>query len=72
MACQWGKEGPFTRFSHSCTVFPSGRVLVDVNEEEEVLAHDLSMDDVESWRVIGTYLADRGDHVDLHRSLLNL
>lgn len=45
---------------------------MDVNEEEEVLAHDLSMDDVESWRVIGTYLADRGDHVDLHRSLLNL
>lgn len=72
MACQWGTEGQFTKFGHSCIVSPSGRVLAGMEDGEGVLVHDLSMDDIESWRAIGTYLADREDHVDLYRSLLNL
>ncbi len=72
MACQWGAEGEFTKFGYSCIVSPSGRVLAGIEEGEGVIAHDLSMDDVASWRQIATYLADRKDHLDLYRSLLDL
>ena len=27
MACQWGEDGAYTKFGHSCIVSPSGRVL---------------------------------------------
>ena len=30
MACQWGTEGKFTKFGHSCIVSPSGRILAGV------------------------------------------
>jgi 5-aminopentanamidase len=72
MACQWGTEGEFTKFGHSCIVSPSGRILAGIEGGEGVLVHDLSMDDVGSWRKVGTYLADRQDHLELYRSMLDL
>lgn len=72
MACQWGIEGEFTKFGHSCIVSPSGRVLAGMEEGEGVVVQDLSMDNVDSWRRIGTYLEDRKDHLELYRALLDL
>jgi predicted amidohydrolase len=72
MACQWGTEGEFTKFGHSCIVSPSGRILAGIEGGEGVVVHDLSMASVESWRRIATYLKDRKDHLELYRSLLDL
>ena len=72
MACQWGTEGEFAKFGYSCIVSPSGRILAGVEEGEGVAVHDLSMDGIDQWRGIATYLEDRKDHLDLYRSLLDL
>jgi predicted amidohydrolase len=71
MACQWGTEGPFSKFGHSCIVSPSGRVLGGIEEGEGVVVQTLSMDRIEEWRGIATYLEDRKDHLDLYRSQLD-
>jgi hypothetical protein len=34
--------------------------------------HELGMEKVADWRKIGTYLADRQDHIDLYRGMLDL
>lgn len=70
MACQWGQEGAFTKFGYSCIVSPSGRILAGLEEGEGVVVHELSMDRVEEWRKIATYLKDRKAHVNLYRRLL--
>ena len=72
MACQWGTEGDFSKFGHSCIVSPSGRVLAGVEEGEGVAVHDLTMEGVEQWRSIATYLSDRKTHLDLYRKMLDL
>jgi predicted amidohydrolase len=72
MACQWGTEGDFSKFGHSCIVSPSGRVLAGVEEGEGVAVHELSMEGVEQWRAIASYLQDRKTHLDLYRKLLDL
>ncbi|MGA2640010.1 MAG: carbon-nitrogen hydrolase family protein [Spirochaetia bacterium] len=72
MACQWGTEGPFAKFGHSCIVSPSGRVLAGVEEGEGVAVHELSMQGVEEWRAIASYLKDRKTHLDLYRKLMDL
>ena len=72
MACQWGREGEFAKFGYSCIVSPSGRILAGVEEGEGVVVQDLSIDGVEQWRSIATYLEDRKDHIELYRGLLDL
>jgi len=72
MACQWGTEGEFSKFGYSCIVGPSGRILAGVEEGEGVAVHDLSIDGVEKWRSIASYLEDRKDHIELYRRLLDL
>ncbi len=72
MACQWGTEGEFSKFGHSCIVSPSGRVLAGVEEGEGVAVHELSMEGVEQWRSIATYLEDRKTHLDMYRKMLDL
>ncbi|MBC7092661.1 carbon-nitrogen hydrolase family protein [Candidatus Bipolaricaulota bacterium] len=72
MACQWGQEGEYVKFGHSCIVSPSGRILAGVEEGEGVAVHELSLDGIEEWRRIATYLADRADHLALYRKLLDL
>lgn len=71
MACQWGQEGVFTKFGHSCIVSPSGRVLAGLEEGEGVVVHELSMDRVGEWRKIATYLEDRKAHLRLYNTLLS-
>jgi len=70
MACQWGQEGEYTKFGYSCIVSPSGRVLAGVEEGEGIAVHDLTLEGVEEWRKIATYLEDRLDHINLYRELL--
>jgi predicted amidohydrolase len=72
MACQWGVEGDFTKFGYSCIVSPSGRILAGIEEGEGVAVHELSMEGVQEWRSIATYLEDRKDHLELYRRLLDL
>ena len=72
MACQWGTEGKFAKFGYSCIVSPSGRILAGVEEGEGVAVRDLGMEGIGEWRSIATYLADRKDHLDLYRDLLDL
>jgi len=72
MACQWGTEGNFAKFGHSCIVSPSGRVLAGIEAGEGVVVHDLSMQGVEEWRAIASYLQDRKTHLDLYRKLLDI
>ncbi|MGA2479856.1 MAG: carbon-nitrogen hydrolase family protein [Spirochaetia bacterium] len=72
MACQWGTEGNFSKFGHSCIVSPSGRVLSGLNEGEGVAVHELSMKDVGEWRKIASYLEDRKTHLDMYRKMLDL
>jgi len=72
MACQWGREGEFTKFGHSCIVSPSGRILAGIEEGEGVVVRDLTIEGVEGWRQIATYLEDRKDHLDLYRKQLDL
>jgi predicted amidohydrolase len=72
MACQWGTEGEFSKFGHSCIVSPSGRVLAGVQEGEGVAVHELSMEGVGQWRSIATYLEDRKKHLELYRKMLDL
>jgi len=71
MACQWGQEGVFTKFGHSCIVSPSGRVLAGLEEGEGVVVHELSMDRVREWRKIATYLEDRKAHLQLYNTLFS-
>ena len=71
MACQWGKEGEFSKFGHSCIVSPSGRILAGIEEGEEVVVQDLTMEGVDEWRQVATYLEDRKDHLDLDRKQLD-
>ncbi|MBA7648095.1 (R)-stereoselective amidase [subsurface metagenome] len=71
MACQWGKEGEFSKFGHSCIVSPSGRVLAGIEEGEGVVVQKLTIERVEEWRKIATYLDDRKDHLDLYRKQLD-
>jgi predicted amidohydrolase len=72
MACQWGKEGEFSKFGHSCIVSPSGRILAGIEEGEGVVVQDLTIEGVDEWRRIATYLEDRKDHLNLYRSQLDL
>jgi len=72
MACQWGEDGAYTKFGHSCIVSPSGRVLAGMEAGEGFAMHELGMEGVEDWRKVGTYLADRRDHMDLYRGMLDL
>ncbi|MFO8033874.1 MAG: carbon-nitrogen hydrolase family protein [Candidatus Bipolaricaulota bacterium] len=72
MACQWGSEGEFVKFGHSCMVSPSGMVLAGLREGEGAVVHELSLEGVENWRKIGTYLEDRKVHRDLYRQMLDL
>ena len=72
MACQWGKEGEFSKFGHSCIVSPSGRILAGIEEGEGVVVQDLTMEGVDEWRQVATYLEDRKDHLDLYRKQLDL
>jgi predicted amidohydrolase len=72
MACQWGTEGNFSKFGHSCIVSPSGRVLSGLNEGEGVAVHELSMKGVGEWRKIASYLEDRKTHLDMYRTMLDL
>ncbi len=72
MACQWGTEGDFTKFGHSCIVSPSGRVLAGIEEGEGVVVHDLDIKNVGEWRAIASYLEDRKTHLDLYRKHLDL
>jgi predicted amidohydrolase len=72
MACQWGREGEFTKFGHSCIVSPSGRILAGIEEGEGVVVQNLTIEGVEQWRQIATYLQDRKDHLDLYRKQLDL
>jgi predicted amidohydrolase len=69
MACQWGEDGDYTKLGHSCIVSPSGRVLAGMEEGEGFAMHELGMEKVDDWRKIGTYLADRRDHLDLYRRM---
>ncbi|HEA68670.1 MAG TPA: carbon-nitrogen hydrolase family protein [Desulfobacterales bacterium] len=72
MACQWGKEGEFTKFGHSCIVSPSGRILAGIEEGEGVVVQDLTLEGVDEWRQIATYLEDRKEHLDLYRKQLDI
>jgi predicted amidohydrolase len=72
MACQWGTEGEFVKFGHSCIVSPSGRILAGVEEGEGVAVHELTMEGIGEWRGLATYLEDRKEHLDLYRNLLDL
>ncbi|UCE53137.1 MAG: carbon-nitrogen hydrolase family protein [Desulfobacterales bacterium] len=72
MACQWGKEGEFTKFGHSCIISPSGRVLAGIEEGEGVVVQDLTIEGVNEWRQIASYLEDRKDHLDLYRKQLDI
>ncbi|CAB1084462.1 hypothetical protein D1AOALGA4SA_11982 [Olavius algarvensis Delta 1 endosymbiont] len=72
MACQWGREGEFTKFGYSCIVSPSGRVLAGIEEGEGVVVQDLTIEGVDEWRQIASYLEDRQDHLDLYRNQLDL
>jgi predicted amidohydrolase len=72
MACQWGTEGEFAKFGHSCIVSPSGRVLAGMEDGEGVAVHDLSMKGIGDWRAIASYLEDRKTHLDLYRRHLDL
>jgi len=72
MACQWGEDGAYTKFGHSCIVSPSGRVLAAMEAGEGFAMHELGMEKVGDWRKVGTYLADRKDHMELYRELLDL
>ena len=72
MACQWGQEGEFTKFGYSCIVSPSGRVLAGIEEGEGVVVRDLTIEGVDEWRQIASYLEDRRDHLDLYRKQLDL
>ncbi len=72
MACQWGTEGEFTKFGHSCIVSPSGRVLAGIEEGEGVVVQDLTIEGVDKFRQIATYLEDRKDHLDLYRKQLDI
>jgi predicted amidohydrolase len=72
MACQWGMEGEFTKFGYSCIVSPSGRILAGIEEGEGVVVQDLTIEGVEKWRQIASYLEDRQDHLDLYRRQLDL
>jgi predicted amidohydrolase len=72
MACQWGREGDFTKFGHSCIISPSGRILAGIEEGEGVVVHRLGMEGVEGWRKIATYLKDRKDHLPMYREMLDL
>lgn len=71
MASQWGQEGAFTKFGYSCIVSPSGRILAGIEEGEGVVVHELSMDRVEEWRKIATYLEDRKAHIQLYNMLFS-
>ena len=66
------KEGEFTKFGHSCIVSPSGRILAGIEEGEGVVVQNLTIEDVDEWRQIATYLKDRKDHLDLYRKQLDL
>lgn len=72
MACQWGVDGEYTKFGHSCIVSPSGRVLAGMEDGEGFAIHDLGLEGVEEWRQTATYLADRNDHEVLYRRLLGV
>lgn len=72
MACQWGREGEFTKFGHSCIVSPSGRILAGIEEGEGVVVQDLTIEGVAQWRQIASYLDDRKEHLDLYRKQLDL
>jgi predicted amidohydrolase len=69
MACQWGEDGDYTKFGHSCIVSPSGRVLAGMEEGEGLVVHELGLEKVAEWRKTATYLADRRDHLDLYRRM---
>ncbi len=69
MACQWGGDGDYTALGHSCTSSLSGRVLAGMEEDEGFAMHELGMERVGDWRKIGTYFADRRDHLDIYRRM---
>jgi 5-aminopentanamidase len=72
MACQWGTEGNFTKFGHSCIVSASGRVLSGLDDGVGVAVHDLTLDGIDKWRTIASYLTDRKTHLDMYRKMLDL
>ncbi len=72
MACQWGTEGEFVKFGHSCIVGPSGKTLASLGAGEGVVVHELSLEGVEEWRMIATYLEDRKSHRGLYQRMLDL
>ena len=53
-------------------ISPSGRVLAGIEEGEGVVVRDLTIEGVEAWRSIGSYLEDRKDHLDLYRKQLDI
>ncbi len=69
MADQWGTEGPFTKFGHSCIVSPSGRILAGLDEGEGVVVHETGMENLNEWRQIATYLEDHRDKIELYRGM---
>lgn len=72
MACQWGQEGEFVKFGHSCIVSPSGHILAGIEEGEGVVVQRLSIEGVETWRQVATYLEDRKQHLELYGKQLDL
>jgi predicted amidohydrolase len=56
MACQWGEDGAYTKFGHSCIVSPSGRVLAGIEAWKGLVVHELSVAEVGDWRKTATYL----------------
>jgi hypothetical protein len=40
-----------------------------MEEGEGFVMHELGVEKVDDWRKIGTYLADRRDHLDLYRRM---
>jgi len=57
---------------NSCIVSPSSRILADIEEGEGVVVQDLTIEGVDEWRRIASYLEDRKDHLDLYRKQLDL
>ncbi|MEM0487963.1 MAG: carbon-nitrogen hydrolase family protein [Candidatus Bathyarchaeia archaeon] len=72
MASQWGREGEYFKLGHSCIVSPSGSILGGIEDGEGLAVQLLSLENVEEWRQIATYLADRKEKTFLYRRMLNL
>lgn len=61
MADRVGHEMGFDSLGHSCIAGPSGRILASVPQGEGLAVADLALpkEDLDRWRAIATYRADR-------------